>query len=387
MTTISALEPIVVNISPKTNWSFIAVTTDDGATGWGECSLNGWEPLLIAQAEMLAHTARGRDIEEPGSLVSYLPHTPGGLIAHAVKSATEQALVDLRARRAGKSIAAYLSATPRSSVPAYANINRGVIDRSPAGFAAGAKRAVAAGYRAVKLAPFDGVIAQDAAHTPIEKLIHAGLDRIFAVRDAVGDKIDVMVDCHWRFDVSRAVTLLHDVAPARPYWMECMTSEHMSCFPAIARLTELAHERGTRTAGGEMIAGADVAEAMCTQRLYDVLMPDIKYAGGFTGMLAIARVCGEHGIAFAPHNPTGPIAHVASIQVCAAAPTLLWLEHQWDESPLFDDLIGGNKAPLADGAFSVPTCPGLGAEVIRTLASGLPYRMLPSGVGLDERLG
>ena len=387
MSTIATLEPLVVNISPKTNWSFIAVTTDDGLTGWGECSLNGWEPMLVAQAEMLARKARGRDIDDPGGLVNYLPHTPGGLIEHAVKSATEQALVDLRARRAGKSIAAFLNAAARTSVPAYANINRGVTDRSPAGFALGAKRAVVAGYRAVKLAPFDGVMSQDAAQTPIDKLIRAGLDRIFAVRDAVGDTIKVMVDCHWRFDLKRAEALLRDVAPARPYWMECMISEHASLFPAIARLTELAHQHGTLTAGAEMIAGADVAEAMCGARLYDVLMPDIKYAGGFAGMLAIANVCQNHGVAYAPHNPTGPIAHLASIHACAASPTLLWLEHQWDESPLFDELTGGNKAALVDGAFSVPGGVGLGAEISRTVSGSHPYRVLPNGVGLDERLG
>ena len=387
MTKIASLEALIVNISPKTNWSFIAITTDDGLTGWGECSLNGWEPMMVAQAEALARKARGRDIDDVGALVSYLPHTPGGLVEHAVKSAASQALVDLRARRAGKSVAAFLSAAPRTSVLAYANINRGVIERSPAGFAAGAKRAVAAGYRAVKLAPFDGVISQDAAHTPIDKFIRAGLDRIFAVRDAVGEAIEVMVDCHWRFDVGRAEVLLRDVAPARPYWMECMVSEHFSMFPAISRLTELAHQQGMLTAGAETIAGADVAEAMCSAGLYDVLMPDIKYAGGFAGMLAIADVCKKYGVAYAPHNPTGPIAHLASIHACAAAPTLLWLEHQWDESALFDGLIGGNKAPLIDGAFAVPTEAGLGASIVRSIADSHVYQMLPSGVGLDERLG
>ena len=64
MPTIAALEAVVVNVSPKTNWTFVAVTTSDGATGWGECSLNGWEPLLVAQAQMLARDAVGRDLDE-----------------------------------------------------------------------------------------------------------------------------------------------------------------------------------------------------------------------------------------------------------------------------------------------------------------------------------
>jgi galactonate dehydratase len=386
MAAIAALDPIVVNISAKTNWTFIAITTDDGATGWGECSLNGWEPLLTAYATMLAPGAIGQDIDAT-TVTRYVPHSPGGLVAHAVRSAIEQALVDLHAQRAGKSVAALLERSPRSRVPAYANINRGVTQRSPAGFADAARRAVAAGYRAVKIAPFDGVVAADAAHTPIDALIRAGIDRTFAVRDAVGSSVDVMVDCHWRFDVARAETLLRDIAPAKLYWIECMTSEHPSGFPAIARLTALAHDHGMQTAGGEMIAGADAAEAMCAAKLYDVLMPDIKYAGGLAGMIAIAEVCAAHGVAFAPHNPTGPIAHLASIHACAAAPTLLRLEHQWDESPLFYDLIGGEAAPLVDGAFVVPSAPGLGAAVDRQLGAVHPGRPLPPGSGLDERLG
>jgi galactonate dehydratase len=262
-----------------------------------------------------------------------------------------------------------------------------VTDRSPAGFADAARRAVAAGYRAVKLAPFDGVIAQDAAHTPIDARTRDGLDRVFAVRDAVGAAVDVMVDCHWRFDAPRAQALLRDIEPARPCWVECMTSEHPGGFAAIARLTALAHERGMRTAGGETIAGADAAEAMCAGRLYDVLMPDIKYAGGFAGMLAIARVCAAHGVDFAPHNPTGPVAHVASIHACAAAPSALILEHQWNESPLFGALVADALPPLVDGAFVVPTAPGLGVALDDATVRAHPYRLLPKGANLDERLG
>jgi galactonate dehydratase len=384
---IATITPVVVNVSPRTNWTFVAVTTTDGATGVGECSLNGWEPLLEAYCAMLAPQARECPLDATDALLRYVPHSPGGLVAHAVKSAIEQALASLRAAAAGTSVARALDPAARASVPAYANINRGVIDRSPAGFADAARRAVAAGYRAVKLAPFDGVIAEDAAHTPIDARTRDGLDRVYAVRDAVGGAIDVMVDCHWRFDAPRAEALLRDLEAARPYWVECMTTEHPAGFAAIARLTALAHERGTRTAGGETIAGADAAQAMCAAGLYDVLMPDIKYAGGFSGMLAIARVCAAHGVAFAPHNPTGPIAHVASIHACAAAPAALILEHQWNESPLFASLVSDSLPPLVDGAFVVPTVPGLGVTLDDAVVRAHPGRPLPRDANLDERLG
>ena len=380
------LRPHVVNVSPRTNWTFVSLTTDDGTTGWGECSINGWEPLLVAQAEMLAREAADRDLDAVLDLVRYVPHIAGGLVTHAVRSAVEQAVVDLLAQSKGLPVAAMLG-LQRASVPAYANINRGVRERTPQGFADAARGAVAAGYRAVKLAPFDGVIAEDAASTPIDARTRDGLDRVFAVRDAVGPGVAVMVDCHWRFDVDRAEALIRDVAAAKPYWLECMISEHPLGYGSIARLTELAHQQGIRTAGGEMIAGTDQAQAMCAGKLYDVLMPDIKYAGGYGGMLAIAKVCANHGVDFAPHNPTGPVAHLASVHACAAAPTLLWLEHQWNETPLFAQLVDGRVPALVDGGFGVPTAPGLGAQLDRAIAHAHPGQPLGKVANLDPRLG
>ena len=387
MSRIAAIETVVVNISPKTNWTFIAVRTDSGVTGWGECSLNRWEPLLTAYAAIIEPELIGRNVAAAGEVIRYLPHSPGGLVAHAVRSAVEQAITDISAQLAGQAIDQLVGPARRRTVAAYANINRGVSSRSPEDFAAAARGAIDAGYGTVKLAPFDGVIAEDADSSPIDERVHEGLDRVYAVRDAIGPDATLLVDCHWRFDEARATTLIGDIARASPYWIECPVSEHPSQFAAIARLRERASAEGIKLAGGEMITGPDQAVAMCASSLYDVLMPDVKYAGGYRGMLAIANVCDANGVAFSPHNPTGPIAHLASIHVCAAAPNVLWLEHQWAESPLFDTLIGGCAAPLLSGGFVVPSTPGLGAAVDLIVAHAHPYVVLPRNVNLDERLG
>ena len=387
MSAIATIEPVVVHVSSKTNWTFIAVTTDDGVTGWGECSLNGWEPLLIAAAEMLARRCVGHMLDETVVLTRYLPHAPGGAVVQAVKSAVEQGVCDLRARAAGVSISGCIGQALRTSIPAYANINRGAVRRSADGFADAARGAIAAGYRVVKLAPFDGVLAQDALTTPIDALIRTGLDRVYAVRDAIGDERHLLVDCHWRFDETRAQTMLRDIAGAAPYWVECPMSEHPSQFAAIARLRAVANSLGMRLAGGEWLLSSEQAEAMCAATLYDVLMPDIKYAGGFTGMLQIAEVCERNDVSFSPHNPTGPIAHLASIHVSALASRLLWLEHQWGESELFYDLLGGDAAPLRNGEFVVPRNHGLGAMLQRTVAAAHPFVALCDQANLDERLG
>ena len=179
MSKIAVVEPLVVNVSPKTNWTFVAVSTRDGHTGWGECSLNRWEPLLTASLVMLSRDIVGATFEAAFDAIRYLPHSPGGLVMHAAKSALEQALTDVLAQQSGLPIHEEIGGARRDAVPAYANINRGIATRSPEGFAEAARAAVAAGYRNIKIAPFDGVIAEDAASTPIDARIKAGLDRVY----------------------------------------------------------------------------------------------------------------------------------------------------------------------------------------------------------------
>ena len=104
MSRIAAIEAVVVNVSPKTNWTFLAVTTDAGVTGWGECSLNRWEPLLTAYTEIIARDLVGCEFVVATDGIRYLPHSPGGLVAHAVRSALQQAITDVAAQLAERPI-------------------------------------------------------------------------------------------------------------------------------------------------------------------------------------------------------------------------------------------------------------------------------------------
>src|SRR5512138_955231 len=109
--------------------------------------------MAAAAAARLAANVTGEDARARNRLARLIPHAPGGLAAHAVLSAFEQALWDLAGQEAGRPIHALLGGALRDRVPLYANINRGANPRTPEGFAAAARRAVAEGFRAVKLAP------------------------------------------------------------------------------------------------------------------------------------------------------------------------------------------------------------------------------------------
>jgi galactonate dehydratase len=336
------------------------------------------------ETSRLAARLVGEDAAARNRLARLIPHAPGGLVTHAVISALEQALWDLAGQQAGRPIHALLGGALRPCVPLYANINRGAAPRTPDGFAAAARRAVAAGFCAVKLAPFEPMVWEDGAEPGQRAAYAQGLARIAAVRDAVGPDMDVMVDAHWRFSAGGAAGLIRDVAPFRLFWLECPVSEanHLE----IRRLRGLANAQGMRLAGAETLAGLGAYRTIIEAGCYDVLMPDIKYAGGHEEIRRIAALAQTAGVEIAPHNPTGPICHAHSVQLCATLPNLLPLEVQFGETERFFSMTQGHDQRFVAGAAPLPTAPGLGLALEEVAARATPWQAMVRP-WLDPRLG
>jgi len=370
----------IFNVSARTNWCFLQVETDAGLTGWGEASLNGWEPLLVAATALRADELTGLERSEAQARLTPAPRSPGGLAMNAVTSALHQALAAIEAESNSIALWALLGTQQRASLPLYANINRATADRSPAGFAASAQAAMAAGFRAFKAAPFDGVTPANCATEEGRALIKAGIERVFALRGTIGPQATLMVDCHWRFDEARAQDTLRALGPAGLYWFECPLSEAPEHWPAYRRIRAAAHAAGTRIAAAETQVGLAAFQALFEAGIVDVVMPDVKYCGGPREMLAIAQAAARAGVLFSPHNPTGPVGTMASLHVAAIAPQCDWLEFQFGESPLYFELTGGTHPPLLDGAFTVPVVPGLGLSIAEDLLAAHPYAPVPFGV-------
>ncbi len=384
---IAQIEPLVLNVSEKTNWFFVRITDDAGRAGIGEASLNGWEPAQLAYLESISGGFVGKTAADVAPLLRVYPHSPGALVASSVLSALEQALTDLRARQAGVPVHALLGGNARKAVRVYANINRGARDRSPDGIAQAARDAVAAGFGAVKIAPFDGVYWKDFANAAASSRIKAGIDRVYAIREAVGPDVEVMVDCHWRFDEASALQLARDLKAARLFWLECPVSENPQWFAALQRVRTEANRLGMKLAGAERQIADSGFVPFIEDRLLDVVMPDIKYAGGYAEMLRIAALCARNAADFSPHNPSGPICNLASMHVCAVAPAFLILEHQLAESPLYFDAVGGFRPQIANGCFQIPEAPGIGADLDDVVLHAHPFRPLAPNANLDARLG
>ncbi len=92
-------------------------------------------------------------------------------------------------------------------------------------------------------------------------------------------------------------------------------------------------------------------------------MPDAKYCGGLKALQHIAALAGVYGVTVSPHNPTGPVCHLASIHAAATLDNFLILEHQFDETPLFYGLGIQDVPSIENGWITVPNSPGLGFEL------------------------
>jgi galactonate dehydratase len=158
-----------------------------------------------------------------------------------------------------------------------------------------------------------------------------------------------------------AEAVLQATASERLHWLECPVPEVPEMLDTLRALRRAANAIGVRLAGCEEMS--QVAGFAPFLDVYDVMMPDAKYVGGLREMLRVAETLQAHGVAFSPHNPSGPVCHAASLHVCAVVPALDRLEMQYAETPRFDEIVGHALPRASGGAFALPAAPGLGVRL------------------------
>ena len=365
MTVIAGVETQSVRASDKTVWRHLLIRDDDGNIGLGEYTISGADDQLDATAQRFAAPLVGENIASVAG-PALAARWGGDFVAWAIASGVDQAVCDLAARRAGATLAHTLRDGAGSGpVAIYANINRRTAPRTPAGFAASARDALAAGNTAIKLAPFDDLTPALCANGEGEALIAAGVERIAAVADACGGGAAVMVDCHWRLSPARAMAVIDDMADLGVAWFECPIPETPDAVPALRRLRSRCADKGMRLAGCEKMNGLAQFQPFIDGEAYDVIMPDVKYAGGLRETLRIAEAVAGTGIGCSIHNPSGPVAHLMSVHATAAMGGDERLETQFDEAPAFWNTttpapeFGAGTALLADA-------PGIGVTLNET---------------------
>ncbi len=354
---ISDVRARAVHVNHRGNWVFVQIETDAGIVGTGEASHSTDDRALVAAIAALRSRLIGRDPTEIEALFGQIARPNAGMIVWTAFSAIEQALWDVLGQAAGMPVYQLLGGRCVPALRLYANVNRAAANRDPVAYAECARRAVEDGFRAVKCAPFDDVSWQTLDHPEGRRAFDRGLERVRRVREAIGDEIELSVDCHNRFDVPTARRVARELAAFRLYWLEAPVP------PWDPRgLLQIKEYLDTRLVAGEELLGRAAFRPLFESRAVDVAMFDVKHAGGLLEGKKIAALAEAHGIAVSPHSPAGPVAHLAAAHLCATLPNFLTLEYAWGEVPWRGDLVNGAEE-IRDGCLILPEKPGLGVSL------------------------
>jgi L-alanine-DL-glutamate epimerase-like enolase superfamily enzyme len=236
---------------------------------------------------------------------------------------------------------------------------------SPEQAAEAAADAVCRGYTAVKFDPA-GPYTMRGGHMPAMSDISLSVAFCKAIREAVGDKADLLFGTHGQFNTAGAIRLGQALEPYSPLWFEEPTPpdniEDMARVARNVRIPVATGERMTTKAEFGAVLRAGAAE---------ILQPALGRAGGIWEMKKVAAMAEVFNAQMAPHLYAGPVEWAANIHLAASIPNLLLLETI--ETSFHDQLITGSIR-VEDGFVTPPTAAGLGIEVDEDLARAHPYK-------------
>jgi galactonate dehydratase len=323
----------------------IKLTASDGTIGWGETyGIVAPQAVVAIVYDVLAPLLVGREPRDVPALwdeLYALMRVRGhwsGFFTDAL-AGIDIALWDLAGKLAGRSVCDLLGGRRRVRIPAYASgLPRATLDER----VTLARELVAQGFRGVKFAAavsHDGVVAE-----------------MRALRDALGPDVDIMVDLHWKYSATEAITLIRALEPYRPYFAEA------PCAPEdIDAEADVAANVAVAIAGGEEWSTIHQARPRFTRHCVSIVQPEAAHTG-LSQFMAIGRLAAEQGVRLIPHATIGVgIFHAASLHGASSLPDVAYHEHQHS---VFDVNLRflHTRMRCAGGFLEPPEGPGLGVE-------------------------
>lgn len=338
-------------------WLFLKIETDEGISGWGEPVLEGHAETLAAKIEEFSDFLIGRDpllIEDTWQMLYRNGCYRGGPVLMSAISGIDIALWDIKGRYHDAPIHALLGGPVRDRIRTYCWIGG---DR-PDDLVASARRLQAQGLNATKLNVCSELQIID-SYRKVDDIIK----RLFELREAVGDTMDLAFDFHGRVHAPMAKLLLRELEPLRPLFVEdAVVSAHIDAMAQLAASTTIPLAIGER-----LHSRFDFREVF-EKRAASVINPDTAHVGGISETVRIGHWAEAYDIALTPHCPLGPIALAACLQVDAVCHNAFIQEqslgiHYNETGDLDSYLEEGGGIEFREGSLMIPTGPGLGITV------------------------
>jgi len=363
---IAEVRPLVMGDAWR-NLTFVVVRTDDGLEGVGEVRMVNHTSALLGYLEEAVPThVIGADPFEFEALARRMirdDYARAGQIAMSALAVLDMACWDIVGKALGQPVYRLLGGPIRERIATYAN-GWYTVERTPEEFNAAAKRAVAKGYRAVKLDPF-GTAWQELPPSELRRAVAL----VEAVRDGVGPDGEVFVEMHGRFTPAQAIAIARELEPYRPGWIEePVPPDNVKALATVARHVNVP------VATGERIHVRHEFRELFELAAADVIQPDLTMMGGITETRKLASWAESYYVMVAPHNVGGPVSTAAALHFAAAAPNFKILEYFNDfTAPFVKDAAPG-VPDVTDGSFSLPEGPGLGVRLDEDLIAEHPRR-------------
>jgi galactonate dehydratase len=357
-------------------WILVRLTTDTGITGWGECyaSSIGPEAMRHVIADVFDRHMAGENPENI-ELMYRRVYSSGftqrpDLTVMGAFSGLEIACWDILGKHRDRPVHALIGGRMNARIRAYsylyplAHHDMGEFWTSPAMHAESAADLVNRGYTAVKFDP-SGPYTMRGGHMPGMRDISASVAICRAVRQAVGDRADLLFGTHGQFSTAGAIRLGQAIEPFQPLWFEePVPPDNVAEMARVARAVRIPVATGER-----LTTKAEFAQVLQAGAA-SILQPALGRAGGIWEMKKVAALAEVHNAQMAPHLYAGPVEWAANIQLAASIPNILMVESI--ETPFHAALIK-NTIRVENGHVTPPDTPGLGIEVDEDLARAHPY--------------
>jgi galactonate dehydratase len=357
-------------------WILVKLTTDTGIIGWGECYASSIGPGAMTHVirdvfERYFLNEHPQNVERMfrRTFSSGFTQRPDLTVMGAF-SGLEIACWDILGKDLDKPVWALLGGMMNERVRAYsylyplAHHDLRSFWTSPEGAAESAIDLVSRGYTAVKFDPA-GPYTMRGGHQPALSDISLSVAFCKAIREAVGDKADLLFGTHGQFNTSGAIRLGKAIEPYSPLWYEePIPPDNLLEFANVAAAVNIPIATGER-----MTTKSEFATVLRTGGAA-ILQPALGRAGGIWEMKKTAAIAEVFNAQMAPHLYAGPIEWAANIQLAVSIPNLLIAETI--ETPFHDQLIKGSIR-VENGYVAAPTAPGLGIEVDEDLARAHPF--------------
>ena len=365
---IDSIKTFLVDSGSAKHWLFVKIETNEGIHGWGEAYTQlDRDRVIERQIDELSRYLVGCspfDIKQfLFSAYTDFAGKRGSMELFCAISGLEQALWDIVGKAAGQPVYNLLGGRTRRRLRVYANGWGGA--QPPDELADRARAVVDRGFTALKFDPFPGPWRAYIDRRQEEEAV----ERVQAVREAVGPDVDILVEVHRRLAPMHAVRVARAMEQYAPYWFEEPVSAR-----DMGALAEVRNAISLPVVTGEELYTKNEFREVFEKRAADILNPDVCNCGGILELREIGAMAEAYHVAMAPHNYNSTtIGLAATLHASAGMPNFLITEYFVNFEEVGRE-IADQSFRVEDGFITLPDRPGLGIDLDEQALRQRPYR-------------